>query len=193
LHHDLVALERLPAGVPYPRQAELIAAFADEFADDTRPYLYVDATGVGRPVLDLLRQGCPHPVKGVTIGSGAIAAQSGADWSVPKADLIGVLDVALSSRRLHILSAVGLAKELEKELRAFSYEISATGRPKYEGRGAHDDLVLAVALAAWGSERGAKGSEAAWAFQEMMAAVISTRQETTYPEQYWQRRKRPRA
>ena len=180
LHHSLIGLERLPVGTAYPAQVELIKAFADRFAEDQKPTLYVDATGVGRPVLDLLRQGCPHPICGVTIGSGAVPAQSGRDWSVPKADLIGVLDVALSSRRAHFQPGLRLAKDLDKELRAYSYELSATGRAKYEGRGVHDDLVLALALAIWGSEKGGGGTEA---FQEMMAAAISTRQEMTHREQ----------
>ena len=172
LHHDLIALERLPAGTAYPQQIELITAFADRFAEDQKPTLYVDATGVGRPVLDLLRQGCPHPIRGVTIGSGVIPAQSGLDWNVGKAELVGVLEVALSSRRAHFQPGLSLTKDLDKELRAFSYEMSATGRPKYEGRGAHDDLVLALALAVWGAER---GGGAAQVFHEMMLAEISTR------------------
>lgn len=178
LHHDLIALERLPAGTAYPQQIELITAFADRFAEDQKPTLYVDATGVGRPVLDLLRQGCPYSVRGITIGSGVIPAQSGLDWSVPKADLIGVLEVALSSRRAHFQPGLSLAKDLDKELRAFSYEMSATGRPKYEGRGAHDDLVLALALAVWGAEKGGGATEA---FKEMMAAAITSRQDDLSP------------
>lgn len=172
LHHDLVALERLRAGVPYPQQVELITAFADRFADDQRPSLFVDATGVGRPVLDLLRQGCPHRIHGVTITPGASTTQNGQDWGVPKADLIGALDVALSSRRIHFLPDLALARDLDKELRAFSYELSATGRPKYEGRGAHDDLVLALALAVWGAERGGGGTAA---FMDFIRADIARR------------------
>jgi hypothetical protein len=58
------------------------------------------------------------------------------------------------------------------ELRTFSFELSATGRPLYEGRGSHDDLVLALALAVWASERGGGGGEA---FKEMMAMQVAAR------------------
>ncbi len=174
LHHDLIALERLRPGVPYPVQAELIAAFAARFVEYDRPTLFVDATGVGRPVADLLRMDCPYPMRAVIIGSGAVAAQSGPDWSVPKADLIGALEVGLSSRRVHFSPDLALAKDLDKELRAFSYDLSATGRPKFEGRGAHDDLVLALALGIWGAERGGGPGEV---FKEMMRADLARRNE----------------
>ncbi|HVA74302.1 MAG TPA: hypothetical protein VNF71_07020 [Acidimicrobiales bacterium] len=175
LEHDLIALDRLRPGIPYPQQAEMITAFAETLDCDERPVLFVDATGVGRPVLDLLRQGCPFPVNGVTITPGATVTRNGQDFAVPKTDLVGCLEVALSTRRLHAAPDLTLAKELGKEMRAFSYEMSATGRPKYEGRGAHDDLVTALALGVWGAERGA-GPAAA--FVDMMRADIGRRTES---------------
>ena len=52
--------------------------------------------------------------------------------SVPKADLVATLEVVLSTRRLHVVPDLALAKDLDAELRSFSYELSATGRPLYE-------------------------------------------------------------
>lgn len=173
LVHDLVALERFRPGVPYPEQVEAITRFAASATGDERPTLFVDATGVGRPVLDLLRQGCPMPIRGVTITPGATVTRNGQDFSVPKTDLIGCLEVAMSTRRLHATEGLPLAKELDKELRAFSYEMSATGRPKYEGRGAHDDLVMALALAVWGAEGGSNATTSA--FQQMMRDQLAQR------------------
>src|SRR4051812_33770863 len=56
-HHTARRLERLPLGTPYPQVADRLAAVAAAVADRTgaRPYLYLDATGVGKPVVDVLR------------------------------------------------------------------------------------------------------------------------------------------
>jgi len=71
--------------------------------------------------------------------------------------------VLLQSERLKIASALPLAAVLTQELLAFRVKISQlTGHDSYgagtEWRdgGAHDDLVLALACAAWWAERMAK-------------------------------------
>jgi hypothetical protein len=81
--------------------------------------------------------------------------KTGRDYSVPKADLVGVLEVTLSTRRLHVVAGLPHTEELDKELRAFGYELGVTGKPRYEGKGAHDDIVTALSLALWGVEHGA--------------------------------------
>jgi hypothetical protein len=172
-HHSLVHLEKLQRGLSYPAQVEAIVHIVDVLADGDRSVtLWVDATGVGRPVVDLLRRDCPYTLRAVTITSAAEVVRHGSDLSVPKADLVGTLEVVLSTRRLHVVPDLALAKDLDAELRSFSYELSATGRPLYEGRGSHDDLVLALALAVWASERGGGSGEA---FREMMASQVASR------------------
>jgi hypothetical protein len=81
-------------------------------------------------------------------------AAHGQDLSVPKSELVASLEVALSTRRLHAGPDLPFASDLDRELRAFSYELSPTGRPLYAGKGSHDDLVIALCLATWGAERG---------------------------------------
>ena len=84
--------------------------------------------------------------------------KSGRDFSVPKSDLVGALEVTLSTRRLHAVPGLPHTAEHDKELRSFGYEIGATGRRKYEGKGAYDDIVTALSLALWGAERGGNAS-----------------------------------
>jgi hypothetical protein len=52
---DVVHLERFPLGTPYPAMVERVAAMMGrpELAEPGCPRLVVDATGVGRPVVDL--------------------------------------------------------------------------------------------------------------------------------------------
>jgi len=174
LHHWLVHLDTMPPGASYPVQADRIARTARVLAEEWgRPSLYVDATGVGRPVVDVLRQACEFPIVAVTITGGGESTTKGRAISVGKADLVGTLEVALSTRRLHADPELTLAKDLDKELRAFSYDLSATGRPLYRGRGAHDDLVLALCLALYGADRGATGGSG---FVEFLRRDIAARE-----------------
>ncbi len=60
--HFLVRhLERLSLGTPYPDVARRVGEVSDGARRRTRqsPMLYLDATGVGKPVVDILREGVP--------------------------------------------------------------------------------------------------------------------------------------
>ncbi len=169
-HLEIVRIETLRPGTPYPLQVEHVARFAEAVATDSRPVLLVDATGVGRPLLDMLADRLSYSVRGVTITSGQEVINHGRDLAVPKATLIGSLEVALSTRRLHCPDALDGVAELRKELAAYSFELSeVSGRPLYGGKGAHDDLVIALALAVFGIERA--GGTAA--FREYMADQLA--------------------
>ncbi len=59
-------LERLPLGTPYPKVIERVAAIVETLPGAD---LLVDATGVGRPVIDQMRETGLEPVP-VTITGG---------------------------------------------------------------------------------------------------------------------------
>jgi hypothetical protein len=129
-------VERLPLGTPYPvvveRMREIVQS--GELAGDC--VLAVDATGVGAPVVDMLRAarlGCE--VMAVTITGGG--REHGG--SVPKRDLMAGVEVLLEKGQLRI-GRVREAARLGRELMAMR-----TGK---DG-GEHDDLVIALALACW--------------------------------------------
>src|SRR6476660_6886929 len=98
-------------------------------------------------------------------------------WRVPKRDLASVVQVLLQSERLKIASALPLASVLTQEVLAYCVKISQlTGHDSYgagtEWRdgGEHDDMVLALACAAWYAERMAKHErnfEGTWAIAPM--------------------------
>jgi hypothetical protein len=50
-------------------------------------------------------------------------------------------------------AALPHAEVLVRELQAFKVEITEAGTETYGGKGQHDDLVLAVALAVWRAGR----------------------------------------
>lgn len=159
-HHDdsaknvyhLRALERLPLGTPYMEQAERIRQVYALMRERGFTQLAVDATGVGEPVTELLR-GC-YPTR-VTITGGSQETQHEfRRWSVPKRELASLLQVSLEQQRLKIASGLQEAGTLRDELQSFKVKMSSTGHDRYEHeQGAHDDTVIATALALWSAKR----------------------------------------
>ena len=118
--------------------------------------LAVDATGVGAPVIDLLRR---SPLQArlvpISIHGGANVKQDAAGVSVPKRDLANVLHRLLGAGRLRISRALPAAHDLAAELANFRRTVSPTAHESFAAAGSnsHDDLTLALMLAAWTAER----------------------------------------
>ncbi len=72
-------LERLPLGTPYPRVVERIGNLVNKLPGAA---LVVDATGVGRAVLDQMHEAGLAPVA-VTITGGRFTSYDGRMWRVP--------------------------------------------------------------------------------------------------------------
>ncbi len=131
-------------------------ALHDRLKADTgsAPLLVVDQTGVGRPVVDMLRDVELKPVA-VTITGGDAVTQDGGDYRVPKRDLVSVVQILLDSDRLTIAERLKAGAVLTAELGAFKRNISLKGHDSYGNdvgswrENPHDDMVLAVALACW--------------------------------------------
>jgi len=158
-HYLAGHLERLPIGTPYPQQVARIKELHDRLKAETgrEPLLVADATGVGAPVIDMLRAAELKPVA-VTITGGDTVSRDGQNYRTPKRDLVSTVSVLLQAKRLKIVSSLKEAATLTAELMAFKVSISLSGHDRYgNDQGAwrenpHDDLVLAVALAAWYGE-----------------------------------------
>lgn len=117
-------------------------------------YLGVDAAGVSRPAPDMLRGG-PFPRVPVTIMGGDRVHGAAGMWRVPKRDLVAALQLAFQAGRLEIAAGTDHAQTLVAELADFRVRMSASGSDTYGAwrDGAHDDLVLALALAVWWGDR----------------------------------------
>jgi hypothetical protein len=166
-HYDVRHLERMPLGTSYPEVVKLVGQRVHVLAEqDASLTLVVDQTGVGRPVVDLLRDAAlPCRLVPIMITGGQTVSQTEEQvgwvkeigFHVPKRDLVGVLAVLLQSERIRVAQELPAAQLLVQELLNFRVTISLTGRDSYgageEWRdGAHDDLVLATALSAWYGE-----------------------------------------
>lgn len=147
-------LERLPLGTPYPAVADHVLGLLRTEPLRGQAELVVDATGVGRPVVDMLHQRGLKPIA-ITITGGDTASYDHG-WRVPKRDLVGGVQVLLQTDRLKFSAEIPTVPQLVRELLAFRVKIDPlTAHDSYGAwrEGAHDDLVLAVAVATWWGQR----------------------------------------
>lgn len=143
----IIAMHRPRLGSTYPVIARQIGVWLEDLPDAD---LIVDATGVGRGVVDILRSQNLRPIA-VTITAGfEVNKVSTWDIRVPKTELVSALIAASQQDRLRVAPTLPLRDVLSQEIAAFSPRHTATGLTTYEGRdGSHDDLVLAVSLGVW--------------------------------------------
>jgi len=148
--YQLRHLERLPLGTTYPAVVTHVKELMEKDPLRGRVLLVVDATGVGLPVIDLLKKEGLRPI-GITITGGTEATRVGGGYHVPKRDLVINLQVLFQSERLKAAESLPLARTFINELLGFKVKINIRGHDSYEAwrEGVHDDLVLAVSLAAW--------------------------------------------
>lgn len=154
-------LERLQLRTSYPDVVTYVQGLMASEPLKRNSTLIVDATGVGRPVADLLRLAKLEPIIVTIHGGDSVSAESGG-FRVPKRDLVSSLQLLFQSGRLRIAEGLPMAQSLVQELLNFRVRINLkTAHDSYEAwrEGQHDDLVLAVALAAWYAEftRGSRG------------------------------------
>jgi hypothetical protein len=140
---------RIPLGTPYPRVVEIIKDVVRSPQLRNRCALVVDASGVGEPVVDMLRHadlGCA--MTAVTITGG----RSNRGYSyVAKHNLMTGLLLALENGRLKIARRMKDVGALVNEF--LSVRVHDNGSMSADGA-SHDDLVMAIALACWKSKRG---------------------------------------
>jgi hypothetical protein len=171
-------LSRWELQAPYPAIVRDVVAMLGQPPLAGATTLALDMTGVGRPVVDLFRATLrkseawwdgkvmvPRPgldvrLVPIQITGGTQVTRDGDVWNVPKRDLAGAVQVALQERRLKFAAGLPDTQVLVAELRNFRVKISLAGHDSYgagageEWRvGAHDDLVLAVAIAFWAVQR----------------------------------------
>lgn len=152
-------LRRFPLGTPYPEVIREVRGLLQTPAVEGA-LLMVDQTGVGKAVVRLLDDGLRHQVTclcwPVMLSAGhARTTDEGGGTLLPKKELVGTLQVLLQTRRLHIGTSLPDAALLVKELENFKAKVTLARDDAVAAwrEGQHDDLVLAVALAAWGGEQ----------------------------------------
>jgi len=116
-----------------------------------RTRLLVDKTGVGAAVTDGFRSEGVRPIE-ITIHGGENLGTDPYGFRVPKRSLVAAVQILLQNHRLKIAGHLRDAETLRRELENFRQKMDPkTAHESYSHwrEGDHDDLVIAVAMAAW--------------------------------------------
>lgn len=146
-------IERLPLGTTYPA----IAARLKEVVTNVKArgvsvaHVYVDATGVGMPVVDVLKAaGVPITPVYFTHGDRRTVNE---DHSVTlgKAFLVSRLKALMQTGRIHLTQSAEM-DAMQKELMDYEIRVDEQANDRYGAFrvGTHDDLVTALGLAVQG-------------------------------------------
>jgi hypothetical protein len=149
-HYAARHLQRWPLKTPYNAIVDDVVKLVATSPLDM-PRLAVDVTGVGQAVLDVLTAAQPKAyVRPVLITAGHQVTQEDNTWHVPKKELVSTLQVLLQGKRLKV-AAVPERETLLQELLNFKVKVTLNANETFEAwrERDHDDLVLAVAMAAW--------------------------------------------
>jgi hypothetical protein len=173
-HFIIPYLSRITVGTPYPdiarRAAEIIRGverrmlweianthqipvYLPEVAEKARDSIWVlvDATGVGQPVVDLLRELVPGVKMCAVVfthGEHCSVTWRAAEGTMGKGFLVSRLQILIQAGRVHLPRGEE-AEVLIEELRDYEMSISDKGVDTYGAFkvGSHDDLVTALGLA----------------------------------------------
>jgi hypothetical protein len=145
-------IERLPLGTLYDGIINRVVEIAQEVWP-SEPIAAFDATGVGRPVVELARKKLAFKTIGITITGGDAETLDGDDWRVAKVPLITTLQIALQLGESKIAAELPGVEALVEELLNYRVEIRGTHETFNAREGQHDDLVLALACAVYVARR----------------------------------------
>lgn len=152
-HYHIRFLERMRIGTTYPEVATRLHDVKQKLVrmQHDPVSLYLDATGVGAPVVDMMDAYDDDPIACFFTNGGKLKIdQETGEISIGKYWLVSRLQALLQARRIHV-SAGLLTSELKamlEELRNYEIRIDDSGKDTYGAFavGTHDDLVTAIGL-----------------------------------------------
>jgi hypothetical protein len=162
--YHITNLKRFELGTEYKPIVADVNALLTTRRPDGRPFLpdvtlVLDATGVGRGVLDMFKDEANMPrsrIKAITIHGGQTSfSDDRGEHHVAKKDLKGIVDRLTGEDRLKMAPTHPLGAILQAELRAFVVKVNiATGQESFEAwrERDHDGCVLSVMLPLWYAE-----------------------------------------
>jgi hypothetical protein len=189
-HYHLRHLERPPLGTLYTAIVQRVQGLlATPPLHVRRTPLVVDRTGVGAAVLDMFTAAGLRPHAVTITGGDSVVRESQYHVRVPKRELVGLLVALFQSGRLKVARDLELAPALLDELLNFRVKVNLqTAHDSYEAwrESAHDDLVLATALACWHAENAPGPVRIFWSDED---DVYETNEPAISPH-YWRHGRR---
>jgi hypothetical protein len=156
LAYHLRHIQPYPLGTSYPTIVTGVKALLQKLVSRGATILVADATGCGRPVIDmLLAAKLPCLLYAASITGGDTVSREDMHYRIPKRDLASTVQVLLQNAQLKIAEGLPETPTLIKELQDFRMKIDPqTAHDSYSAwrENMHDDLVLATALACWFGE-----------------------------------------
>jgi hypothetical protein len=158
--YHLRQLERPPLGTSYPEIVRWIQDIVNNPILAGQTDLVVDATGVGRPVIQIMQEAGLNPIPVVItfgeIGKDVVMGDDGY-FRVPKVDIMASLQVLFGSSRLRYpeviydRQGVNLVPVWLHEMEQFKMKRTRAGNMTYEAwrESDHDDIVLSIAISCW--------------------------------------------
>ncbi len=154
--YKLRHLERYQLFTPYQQVAKNIKELMrNEHLRQYDATVVADATGVGKPVMEMFRDEGLAPVEvTITHGFSVNKARRALEFNVAKSVLVSAVNLVIQDGRLKVAPSLPLAKTFVQEANKFKTKKTASGEASYEAwrERDHDDLVLAVAIALWYGE-----------------------------------------
>ncbi|MCB1037493.1 MAG: hypothetical protein KDD47_26920 [Acidobacteria bacterium] len=150
-HFEVRSLERLGVGTTFPSLAARLATMevgARKHAPGARAAIYVNATGVGDPLVQYLNSNTQARVRPVYFTHGDRRTETWPQVELGKALLVGRLQMLLQTGRIH-LPRTPQAEILAEELLAYEIRVESDANERYGAFsvGTQDDLVTALGLA----------------------------------------------
>ncbi len=150
-HFVARAVQRLPLGTTYPHVARRLAELDRRLRElGHPPQFWVDATGVGQPVVDLLSAAGIDLTPVYLTGSDQATKGEHGELRLGKAVLVSRMQVLLQSELVH-LPATPEAAILAQELLNYEIKVNDNASAQFGAFkvGSHDDLATALGLACW--------------------------------------------
>jgi hypothetical protein len=145
-------VERIPLGTAYVEIVARVEEVTARLAALGPVHLAVDATGVGTPVVELLRRARLRcRMWPVSITGGTAESFGDGTYRVPKRDLVVGLQVMFEQGAIQIAEGLTERAVLVKELTEMRVKVTSRGHEQFEAgtSGQHDDIVSALSLAGW--------------------------------------------
>lgn len=151
LHHVVRHAMRLPPATPYPVVAERLGQILSKLArtTDDSPSEFVDVTGLGEPVVEVLKEKAPHGrITPCYFTHGDQLGKEDRGVRVGKGHLVAKLQTLLQAGRLH-LPKTSEAETMARELMDYEIRVEADANERYGAFavGTQYDLVTALGLA----------------------------------------------
>lgn len=159
-HFYVARIERLLLDMKYPQQVNKFLEVIEKAIMDCRikciepPNIFVDVTGVGESICDMLesegkKRGLFRTILRVRFSHGDKITRSGNRLTIGKAWFANRLQILVQSQRIHLLPILE-ASALAKEMLDYDIDVDETrGKTTYGAMrlGKHDDMVTALGLA----------------------------------------------